>query len=295
MTPAQVLEVARSGDLERLAGHRGEVVEAVRTFAGEEDAAAALELVGRAWQIWFMQGELEHGAAAAEEALETPGGEDVPVWRARVLYADGVYAFRQGDNERSRRRNEEALQIARNTGDARGECDALTGLARLALRKGRYDDVVALAREGRAHAQASQDREAEAGPLHLEAAGFNLKEHYTVARDLYLESLTLNTELGNDGWVAMEQHNLGWVALRLDDVDEAEIRFRERDERTHPDAYGDAWSNLNWAAVAAARGNRAEAERRFAAGTETIQELGAALDPDDEASLAWLTVKLATM
>jgi hypothetical protein len=46
--------------------------------------------------------------------------ESVPVWRARALYADGMFAFRSGDQARSRMRNEEALRLARETDDARG-------------------------------------------------------------------------------------------------------------------------------------------------------------------------------
>ena len=43
------------------------------------------------------------------------------VWRARALYGDGATAFRAGDSERSRSRNQELLDIARATGDERGE------------------------------------------------------------------------------------------------------------------------------------------------------------------------------
>src|SRR5690349_24025821 len=119
------------------------------------------------------------------------------MWRVRALYADGMFAFRSGDEPRSRARNEEALQVARETDDTRGECDALTGLARVALRDGRYDDVVALAREARERARGAGDAEAEASPLHLEAAGVRLQRDYGAARELYIESLDLNAALGN--------------------------------------------------------------------------------------------------
>src|SRR5439155_24729806 len=134
-------------------------------------------------------------------------------WRVRALYADGALAFRAGDQQRSLERNQEALRIARATDDVRGECDALTGLARVALRDGRYDEVVALARQARDRARAAGDREAEAAPLHLQVAGIRLQQDYAGAREVYLESLDLNAALGNAAWVAMEQHNLGWVEL----------------------------------------------------------------------------------
>jgi len=132
-------------------------------------------------------------------------------------------------------RNEEALRVAHETDDAHGECDALTGLARIALRDGRYDDVVALARQGRERAQAAGDREAEASPLHLQAAGIRLLQDYPAARELYMESLDLNAVVGNTAWVAMELDCLGWVELHLGNVDAATERFREHDARASAD------------------------------------------------------------
>jgi tetratricopeptide (TPR) repeat protein len=290
MTPEDLLVLARRGDLDALGAEREAVADAVRAFVEAGDPASALELVGRAWRIWFSRGEIDEGSAVAATALRARGGDAVPVWRVRALYADGLFAFRSGDQARSRARNEEALRVARETDDARGECDALTGLARVALRDGCYDGVVALARQARERAQAVSDAEAEASPLHLHAAGVRLQGDYRAARELYLESLGLNRTLGNAAWVAMEQHNLGWVELHLGNVDEAEARFRERDTRAvDDDVYGEAWSSLNWAAVAAVRGENGEAKRLFAAGTQALEKVGVALDPDDRSELDWLS------
>jgi tetratricopeptide (TPR) repeat protein len=289
MTPEELLNLAGGGDLDALGVEGDAVADAVRALAEAGDGASACELVGRAWRIWFSRGELEEGSAAATTALEAPGAESVPVWRARVLYADGLFAFRSGDRERSLARNEEALRVAREAADVRGECDALTGLARVALRDGRHEDVVALARQARERARVVGDREAEAAPLHLHAAGMRLQQDYSSARELDLESLALNTALGDAAWVAMEHHNLGWVELHLGDVDEAEKHFRDRDAQAGTDAYGNAWSNLNWAAVAVARGDADAAERHFAEGEQALKELGSALDPDDQSELDWLS------
>jgi hypothetical protein len=106
MTPEGLLSVARAGDLDALGAEREAVAEAVRAFAEASDPASALELVGRAWRIWFSRGELDEGSAVAATALAAPGAETVPIWRARALYADGVFAFRSGDQPRSLARNE---------------------------------------------------------------------------------------------------------------------------------------------------------------------------------------------
>ncbi|HSS61029.1 MAG TPA: tetratricopeptide repeat protein [Candidatus Limnocylindrales bacterium] len=264
----------------------------MRSFAGDGDAASALELFGRTWRLWHAHMELDDGRAAARAALEAQATGDVTPWRARTLYADGLFAFRAGDMDATRIRNLEALAVARKTSDLRGESDALTGLARIALRDGDLEKVVALAGQARDAARASGDADAEASPLHLLAAGVRLQQRYALARDLYLESLNLNRKRGDAGWVAMEEHNLGWVELHLGNVDEAEERFRNRDASDQPDEYGAAWSELNWAAVDAMRGNLDRAKRRLDAGRERLSQLGVVLDPDDSFELDWLVSRV---
>lgn len=156
-TVEQLLDGARAGDLDRLGEDREAVADAVRTLAERGDGASALELVAGAWRIWFSRGEVEEGRAALATALEAPGAGDASTARTRALYADGVFAFRQGDQEGSRTRNEEALAVAQAVSDPRGECDALTGLARVSLRDGDYDRVVELAEQARERARAAGD------------------------------------------------------------------------------------------------------------------------------------------
>ena len=289
MTPTEILDRARASD-DSLAADPAALEQAVRAFVDAGDAASALELVGRAWRAWASSGRLEEGRAAMELALNV-GRDTHGVWRARALYADGVIAFRAGDSERSRTRNEELLDIARAADDVRGECDGLTGMARLALRRGDYPEVIRLAREAREKAVVAGDPAAEAPPLHLEAAGMRLQRRYNDARRLYLDSLELNKRLGNRRVVTVERHNLGWVELHRGDLDAAEAWFRERDIDSSRDAYGDAWAELNWAAVAVARGRLDEARRRFGLGAAALERLGMTLDPDDQGEFDWLATQ----
>src|SRR5205823_5590515 len=127
MIPAQILAAARAGNLEGPGVEPKAVAAAVDHFASIGDAASALELAARAWRLWFSRGELDAGRAVVATALGVPGGDDVTEWTVRALCADGAFAFRAGDQLRSRASNEKALDIASETGDMRGECDALTG------------------------------------------------------------------------------------------------------------------------------------------------------------------------
>jgi hypothetical protein len=294
MTADELLAAARAGDLDRLGTDRDAVAAAIEGYAEAGDGALALELAEKAWRIWFSRAELEQGSKSMAAALAAPGADRPTSARAHVLYADGAFAFRAGDQERSRTRNDEALAVARVAADLRGECDALTGLARVALRDGDYGLVAELAGEARQRARSAGDLAAETAPLHLLAAGTRLAGDYLRARELYTESLELNRALGHPGWVAMELHNLGWVELHLGDLEAAEARFRERDAAEGgEDSYASAWRELNWAAVAAGRGESEEARARFDAGRAALSALGVALDPDDQAEVDWLDDQLA--
>jgi hypothetical protein len=55
---------------------------------------------------------------------------------------------------------------------------------------------------------------------------------------------------------------------------------------------GDAWTELNQAALALARGDREEGLRLYTAGKRRLDELGASLDPDDQAEFDWLSTQL---
>jgi tetratricopeptide (TPR) repeat protein len=255
-------------------------------------SATTLEEAAAHWREWFDRGEFDEGAARVEEALNAPGAGAPSVDRVRVLYGAHLLAFRRG--EPSVAYAQECLDLARQLGDVRGECDGLTGLAREALRAGDYPRVAEYAAEGLRKARAGGDRAAEGSPLHLFAAGTRLSGDYDRARELYLESVALGDELGDERRKQQEFHNLGWVELHRGDVDAAERMFAERDARSGLDAMGDAWTELNRAAVALVRGQREEAGRLFEAGKRQLDELGAALDPDDKFEFDWLSAQLAT-
>jgi tetratricopeptide (TPR) repeat protein len=244
------------------------------------------------WRAWFNRGEFDEGAKRVREALDAPGADTPSIDRVRVLYGAHLFAFRRG--EPSRHYAQQTLELARELGDVRGESDGLTGLARAALRDGDYEQVARYAAAGVRKAREAGDPAAEGSPLHLQAAGVRLSGDYDRARELYLESVALADRLGDEQRKQMEFHNLGWVELHRGDVEAAAQMFAERDARSGIDAYGDAWQDLNAAALAIGRGDRDQATRLFESGTRKLAELGVALDPDDQSEVDWLTRQLAT-
>jgi len=243
------------------------------------------------WREWLDAGDLADGMARVRAALDDSETDEPSVERVRVLYAAHLFAFRRGEPSAEYAR--QTLDLARELGDVRGECNGLTALARVALRDGDYEQVARYAAEGVRKAREAGDPAGEGAPLHLQAAGVRLSGDYDQARELYLASIALADRLEDERWKQMEFHNLGWVELHRGDVEAAARMFEERDARSGLDAYGDAWSDLNNAALALARGDGAEAARLFEAGKQKLADLGAELDPDDRSEIDWMTQGLA--
>src|SRR5207253_1922696 len=155
-------------------------------------------------------GDVSGGRRVLAAALSHAG----PPSRARALalYADGVLAFREGNQSESQARNEAALEAARGTDDKEAWSLALVGLSRVAFRDGDYERVRSLANEARGLTR-SLEPDAGVMPLHMLAAGTRLGGQLDDAVELYTESLELNRRLGDTYMAGVEAHNLGHVEI----------------------------------------------------------------------------------
>ena len=120
----------------RLRPEREALQAAVTWLAANSEAGEAVELAVSVWRLWLLEGDVAGGRALLAAAL---GADGVPsAARARALYAAGLLAFRAGEQEESRTRNEQALALARELGDPEAEALALVGLSRVASREGDF-------------------------------------------------------------------------------------------------------------------------------------------------------------
>jgi ATP/maltotriose-dependent transcriptional regulator MalT len=281
-----------AGDwVDGLLAERGALAGAACELLDRGDDDAALELAARAWRIWILARDVAGGRAFLGDVL----GRARPVLsrhRALALYGDGLLAFWQGAHAASRRRNEAALAAAQAVGDAEALALAHLGLSRLAVEQGEYARGRELAVAARRHARGLGPAMGQA-PLHLHAQATRLGGDYDGAAALFTESLALHREIGDDGMVVVELHNLGHVEIHRGNAKAAERRFAELKRlSTMDDPYSEAMVSLNDAATAFCRGDDTRAARLLDRAEAILREARIPAAADDRFELDWLRARL---
>lgn len=270
--------------IENLEARVGDLRAAADWFLQHGEPDRALRLAAALTTFWREGQRLAEGRVWMESILHAPAAEVPSAARARALYGAGMLAFKQGDQDASRARNQESLRIARAADDWPTQVLALVGLARVALREGDMAAVREHAESARTKARDMRDRQSETRPLHMLAAASRMEGDLGRARELYQESLELNRELGDERMVSVELLNLGYVEKSLGELGSAEDRFRESMELSR--GRGDAamiWELLvGLGTLAAALGDLERAASLLAAGQARFDAAGAVLDPDDQ-------------
>ncbi|GAC1469082.1 MAG: hypothetical protein PVSMB7_17890 [Chloroflexota bacterium] len=244
----------------------------------------SLEIASALLRFWMGSGRSAEGREIIVSALAAPHAQVPSAVRAESLYAAGLLAFLQGDNDVSRRLNEDSLEVARTVNSPERMAEALVGLARVALREGDYPAVRQFSEEGRHIAQSASLRAAEIWPLHLLAAVTQMEGDYDGARNLYRQSLCLNRHLGNAGLVALELGNLGFVEL-LDGRPECASPFLQEAltlARDQGNARQIPYCLMGVAGVAAEAGDSVEAATLLGAAQALLESGGVVLDPPDQ-------------
>jgi non-specific serine/threonine protein kinase len=268
-------------NLERRLGH---LRSAATWFLEHGEPERALRLAAALTAFWQQGSRIAEGREWMESVLAAPGAQVPSAARAKALYGAGMLAFRQGDQQSSRVRNEEALRNARAADDWRAQMLALVGLARVALRERDVGAVREHAQRARTLARDMRDREGESRPLHMLAAAARVGGDLEGARELYHESLELNRELKDDYAVAVELLNLGHVERNLGNHERSEELLQESLRLSL--ARGNAGlvpeCLVGLGCTAADRGDLQRAARLLGAGEARLQEGGTVLDPDDQ-------------
>lgn len=145
--------------------------------------------------------------------------------------------------------------------------------------------MIALAGEARAVARRAGERRLERMPIHLLAVGDRMRGRYSEARVLYVESLDLNRELGEERMVAVEQRNLAYVELHDGHVDRARELFAIAATPVRAGHYDalEPYLLQDSAVVAFEDGDRDRAAQLVLATQVAFATAGQIPDPDDAA------------
>jgi tetratricopeptide (TPR) repeat protein len=254
---------------------------ALEWFVEQRRTDDALRLASALMPFWMTTKRHAEGSAWFERILELPVGDDRR--RCRGLWGAGYLAFWQGDDDRTSRFTNEALDLARRIGDPTLIALALTVLVRVALRS----DVAEARRvclEALAVTEGTDDREGRSHALHLMGVSSQMAGDLEEARGYMSQRIDQAREAGNFATVSSEAANLSMVERQLGNLDLAESLSREALEisRSRGDEFAIAWTLNGLAAVAAERGEYERAATIVAAANALWKAHSDAWPPDEQ-------------
>ena len=301
MTEEELLELVREGaphllragpDTEgymaRLEEHHDELHALVGRLL-EEDPAAGADACACLWSFWWLRGHMSEGRDFLERAAASEQGD-----RSGLLHGLGTIAFRQGDLEAADLAFRKRYELVVAEGATADLSSACADLARIALRRGDFAGVRHWAERGYEAAEQVDDPGAVRIPLHMRAAAARMEGRYDEARDLYLRSIELNEQLGNEVNIAGEHHNLVYVELHSGNREEAGRCFAAASEWifANDNAYMRPYVFVDAGVLALHDGDDERACRLVACADRIFRDTDSIPDPDDYAELEQAVAKL---
>jgi tetratricopeptide (TPR) repeat protein len=258
-------------------------LEAALEEACAHDPRVGLEAAPLLQRFWFARGRLDRGRRWVERLLDAGSKEPTPE-RAQGLAAAAGLAFRQGDNDVTKQRAQQALNVARAVDRDDVAAEALLALARAGLRDGDPSSVRLHASEAREIALELSDEDRELSAIHHLAEGARMAGDLDEARALYAESLERNRARGAQLIVAVELTNFGYVEKASGRLDVAEAGVREAISISVSigNSYILAHSLVALAAIFASSGRADESSRLLGKADAIFAETGLVLDPADK-------------
>jgi non-specific serine/threonine protein kinase len=243
-----------------------------------------LRIVGALRDFWYYGGHTGEGLGWIERVLES-AQDPSPALRAKALNAAGWLSFIQGDYERGKLFNGEALTLYRELGDDVNMAWALLFLG------AHYAGGLSELREGRAQTeealalfQAQNNEHGIIRALNQKAELARLDGDYDRAGKAYEECLTLCREFGDKQREAFTLGNSGFIAQHQGNYEQAESRIKKalvlsRDLKTK---YVLATDLASLSGPVAAQGNPERAARLLGAADTLFKTMGLGLQPQDQ-------------
>jgi len=235
--------------VEKLEKERNSYIKAVTFLIRTGKEEMALEIASNVWRLWILAKDDDGGRTFLAPVLDR--ARKLTKSRALALYGDSLLAIRLGKRADSKKRGEEALEVARSVGDPEALALANLALSRVAFEDGDYQQSLLRAREARRMAQDLKP-EFDQAPLFMEAQSSRMLGDYERAASLFSESIELNRRIVDKGMVSAELNNLGLVEIHRNKADIAERLFDESEKTAVSginNPYGQGMALLNRAMV----------------------------------------------
>jgi tetratricopeptide (TPR) repeat protein len=205
---------------------------------------------------------------------------------AERQYADGLAAFRRGDNAECRRLSEAALATSAAAGSERGQALGHLGLSRADLRDGDYPAGITHALAADEHASAGGADDLRLTALHMRAELTRAQGDYAAAVPLYQRLLAADEPGDDEGSLAMENYNLGSVLLQAGEFETARVHLR-RSLQLCPAKPGQLrYTLLGDAGLLARTGDPNTAGQVLGAVQAHFEAIGEVLDPGEALELS---------
>lgn len=294
MTAAQVSSLARFAEQashklrgfdaaawrERLDSRYGECESALGWLLEHDEADAALRLALALVDFWQYTDRISDGRTWLDRVLLARPTEDA--LRAEALFQAGLLAFWKGDDAAALSLHQQSLDLARRLGEATATALALTGLARLELRRD-IDQARTLCLDALNGVEGTGDQRARSSALHVLGVAAQMTGRFQEARGWMSQRLELAREMGDLRAVSGEAGNLSQVERELGNLTRASDLAKEGLRLA--DQHGDAWMipyALNGlAAIAVADHDYQRAVTLLSAADRLVTEQGIAWPPDE--------------
>jgi len=244
----------------RLEGEHDNLRAALGWLRDHGEVESALRLAVAIGRFWFFRSYYEEGARWLESLLASPGAID-PMVRVRALYRAGILAWMRGDAPRLGLLGEEALALARTTGDVEGSSLAWQLRAFASLSEGQLDRAGEYADQAVAAARQAGVRRTLGLELYSQGTVLLMLAELEWAQAAAAEGLELLRAQGDEGGQAHCLVIMSEVACRQGDATNGRRHAKEALElfQRLEDPAGMAVSLLLLAGVAALGGQFARA------------------------------------
>jgi predicted ATPase/transcriptional regulator with XRE-family HTH domain len=244
----------------RLEGEHDNLRAALGWLRDHGEAESAVRLAVAIGRFWFFRSYYEEGARWLESLLASPGAID-PTVHVRALFRAGILAWMRGDAPRLGLLGEEALALARTTGDVEGSALGWQLRAFASLSEGQLERAAEYADQAVAAARQAGVRRTLGLELYSQGNVLLMLGELERAQAGAAEGLELLRAQGDEGGQAHCQEILSEVACRRGDATNGRLHAKEALElfQRLEDPAGMAVSLLLLAGVAALGGHFARA------------------------------------